>query len=238
MSYSRGGSSWNSFDAVLGRVLFHDGHGQNDGHVVGGLGGQNAARAQFPEIGVSGTLHGLFHRHGTAIVGRDGQVPVAELVIEIAQVVGGGAGGLLGIHAVVGVGGLLQAVLIAAPLEELPHAAGGGARYGARDETGFRLRQVNDLLRNAFFVQDALNHGPVAARALQSGEEGLVAAIGEVIDVAQHGVVDREGQLGSGGGHLFLHFVLQLGIHRESHLQNIFERCFFELSLVHDGGRA
>ena len=49
-----------AFDAVLGSVLLHDRHGQDDGHVVGGFGGQDAARAQFPEIGVPGTLDRLF----------------------------------------------------------------------------------------------------------------------------------------------------------------------------------
>ena len=83
-------------------------------------------------------------------------------MIQIAQMVGGGARGLFGIHAVVRVGRLLQAILIAPPLKELPHAAGRGARHGARDEPRFRLRQVNDLLRYAFLIQDALDHRPVA----------------------------------------------------------------------------
>ena len=62
-----------------------------------------------------------------------------------------------------------------------------------------------------------------------------MAAVGEIIDVSEHRVVHRQRQLGSGGRHLFPDLVLQLGVHREGHLQNVFERCLFELSLVHDG---
>jgi hypothetical protein len=94
---------------------------------------------------------------------------------------------------------------------------------------------VNDLLWDAFLVQDALDHRPVAPRPLQSGQQRIVAAVGEIIDVSQHRVVNRQRQLGSGGRHLFPHLVLQLGVHREGHLQNIFQRSFLELSLVHLG---
>ena len=94
------------------------------------------------------------------------QVPVAEFGIQIVQMAGGGARGLFGIHAVVGVRRLFQAVLIAAPFHELPHAAGRHAGHGARDEAGFRLRQVDQFLRHALLVQNALDHRPVAAGAL------------------------------------------------------------------------
>ena len=86
-----------------------------------------------------------------------------------------------------------------------------------------------------FFVEDALDHRPVAAGALQSGEEGFVAAVGEIVDVSEDCVVHREGQLGSGGRDLFAHLVLHLGVDREGHLEDVFERRLLKLSLVHDG---
>ena len=56
---------------------------------------------------------------------------------------------------------------------ELPHAAGRRAGHGARDETRFRLGQVNQLLGHALFIQNALDHGPIAAGALEAATRVL-----------------------------------------------------------------
>ena len=149
--------------------------------------------------------------------------------------VGGGARGLFRIHAVVGVAGLLQAVLVAAPFEELPHATGGLMGHRARDEAGFGLGHVDEFPRHAFFIQDALDHGPVAARALQPANQCLVAASGEVVYVSQDRVVHRQGQLRNRGRHLLPHLVLQPGVHREGHLQDVFQGGLFELALFNAG---
>jgi hypothetical protein len=64
VSYSSGASGTTPSKPVLRRVLGHDGHGQNDGHVVGGLLRQHVAAAQFPEVRVSGALHRARHAFG------------------------------------------------------------------------------------------------------------------------------------------------------------------------------
>ena len=66
---------------------------------------------------------------------------------------GGGAGGLLRVLAIVDPPVALQAVQHARAGHELPHAARACPRQRQRLETGFRLRQVNQVLRNAFFLQ-------------------------------------------------------------------------------------
>ena len=139
-------------EPVLRRVLGHDGHGQNDGNVIARFLGQHAAAVKLPEIGVAGALHGRLHRAGAGVVGGHGEVPVAELVVEIFQVTGGGAGGFFGILAVVQPPVALQAVAGGAAGHELPHAAGAGARKRQRMKAGFGLRQVNQVLRHAFFA--------------------------------------------------------------------------------------
>ena len=223
---------------VLGPVLLHNGEGDDDRNVVGGFGRQNAARPQFPEVRVTGALHSALDVDGSAIVGGDREVPIAELIVKIVEVVSGGARGHFRIHPVIGVAGLHQPVLLPAKRHELPHAAGGGAGHRPRHEAGFGLRQVDQLARYSFFVQDSLNHGPIAARALLGGNQGAMAAGREVVDVAEDGVGNGEGELRNAGFDLLADSVLQLRIHREGHVQDVFERRLFELLVIGIGGCA
>ena len=111
-------------------ILGHDGHGHNDGHVVAGFLGQNVALVELPEIGIAGALDRALHRARPGVVGRHGQVPVAELGVKIFQMMGGGAGGFFRVLAIVHPPVALEAVTLAAAGHELPHAA--GARAGKR----------------------------------------------------------------------------------------------------------
>ena len=104
--------------------------------------GSACAGAKFPEIGITGALDSLLDRSRAAIVGRDREIPVAEFVIQIVQMVGGGAGGFFRIEPLVGIWRLLQAIFVAAKFHELPHAFGGGAGNRARHET--RIRPAPD----------------------------------------------------------------------------------------------
>ena len=95
---------------------------------------------------------------------------------------------------------------------------------------------MDEFLRQAFFIEDALDHGPVAAGALQPANQCPVAASGEVVYVSQDGVVHGEGQLRNRGRHLLPHLILQLGVHGKGHLQDVFQWGLFELAFF-DAGR-
>ena len=68
-------------NAVMRRVLCDQRQRQNNRHVIRRLERKRPAAAQLPEIRVSGSLHRLLHIARTAVVGRDRQIPIAELVI-------------------------------------------------------------------------------------------------------------------------------------------------------------
>ena len=149
-----------------------------------------------------------------------------------------GPGGLFRIHAVVGVLGLGQAILLPAPCQKLPHAAGGLARNRARDEARLGLGQMNQFLGYAFFIQNALNHGTVPACPLHARHQRPPTPAVEKVDVSQNRVGYLQGQLRHGGRHLLPNFVLEPGIDGKGHLENIFEGGSFEPGLLHLDGSA
>ena len=112
--------------AVVRGVLGDQRERENDGDVVLGFLGQHIAAVEFPEIGVAGAFDALLHVARAAIVSGHGQIPVAEKSVEIAEMLGGGAGGFFGILALVDPPGAAQSVLLAAVGDELPHAARAG----------------------------------------------------------------------------------------------------------------
>src|ERR1035438_6231349 len=114
----------------------------------------------------------------------------------------------------------------------------GLAGHGAGDEAGLGLGEVDELLGQAFFIEDALDHGTVTAGTLDGVDDGLVAVVHEVVDIAEDGVVDAERELGDGGGDLLADLVFELGVDREGHREDVLEGCFFELAVVNDGGGA
>src|SRR6185369_9675989 len=77
---------------VFGGVLGHDDHGQNRRNVVGGFLGESVPAAKLPEVGIAGAHHGIIDATGSAVIGGHGQIPVAEMLVEVVQVPGGGAG--------------------------------------------------------------------------------------------------------------------------------------------------
>ena len=91
---------------------------------------------------------------------------------------------------------MVQAVSAGAAAHELPDAAGADAGDGERMESGFGLRQVNQILRDAFFFQDRQHHFAVAAGAGQGALEDAASAIGEVGDVTGDLVGHHQRQVG------------------------------------------
>ena len=72
--------------AVLFGILRHDGDGEDDGNVVLGFSGEVVAFVELPEVGVAGALDGALHVGRTPVVRCHGEVPVAELLVEILHV--------------------------------------------------------------------------------------------------------------------------------------------------------
>src|SRR5271169_5877835 len=105
---------------------------------------------------------------GTAIVGGHGQIPVAEMGVEVVEVVGRGARGLFGIHAIVGGGSGYQAVFRTGVPLKLPDAYTQSAGNRARLKSGLGLSQKNEFLGNTLLRQHAGNHRPVTAGLLQT----------------------------------------------------------------------
>src|SRR5690349_9155656 len=90
------------------------------GHEVLGLVEEQRTAVQRPEISRAGAVDRLLDLGVARVVGRLGQVPRAELRVEVAQVVGRGYGGLLGIEALVEPAVHPQAVETSGGRHELP----------------------------------------------------------------------------------------------------------------------
>src|SRR5215468_6308272 len=61
-----------------------------------------------------------------------------------------------------------QSIFVAAPCDELPDSASSSARKRERLKRTFRLRQIDQILRNSFFMEHPGNHFLIAAAAPQS----------------------------------------------------------------------
>ena len=72
--------------AVLFGLLGEQGRREDRRHVVLRLAPQVARPGQFPEVTLAGASDGLANRPLPRVVGREGQVPVAELVVELFHV--------------------------------------------------------------------------------------------------------------------------------------------------------
>ena len=102
---------------------------------------------------------------------------------------------------------------------------------GAGLETGLGDGEVDEILRNAFFAHDALNHCPVAAGALERMKQGVVAlgGIGEEVDVGGDVVVDDKRQVGLGGGQIGVGLGHNVGIDDKGDVAGSFGGSVFRL---------
>ena len=141
---------------VLG-ILCHDRNRHDEGNVIRSLLRKDVVAGQLPEVGKTGSLYRMLYASGTAVVSRHREVPVAKFGIKVAQVARRSPGGFGGIHTVVGVGSLIQPVLLSPKLDELPHSNRSLVGTRPRHETGLGLSQVDQLLRYAFLIQNALD---------------------------------------------------------------------------------
>ena len=191
-------------EAVLGGVVGNDDGGEDFRDVVLGFAGKVVAFVELPVVGVAGFLDGLLNSACAPVVGGHGEVPVAELVVDELHVAGIGAGGFFWIEALVDVVGFGEPVELVVG-HELPHATGAGtAVLGAGLEARFGDGEIDEVLGDAFFSEDALDHCLVAAGALDGMQECIVALLGlrEELEECADVVVDDEGEIGLGGGEL------------------------------------
>ena len=108
----------------LFRVFGDDGGRDHLGHVILGLGGQAHVGGEFPEVLVVALVQLPLHPALAAVVGGRRQIPGAELLIEVQQVLGCRPGGLFRVPALIHVAVDGQPVAQAGAFDELPHAAG------------------------------------------------------------------------------------------------------------------
>ena len=88
-------------EAVLGGVIGDDDGGEDFGDVVLGFAGKIVALVEFPEVGVAGLLDRALNIAGAPVVAGHGEIPVAELGVDVLHVASVGAGGFFGIEALV-----------------------------------------------------------------------------------------------------------------------------------------
>ncbi len=108
-------------------------------------------------------------------------------------------GGLLGILTIVDPPIALQSVPSGAAGHELPDAAGAYPRERQRVKARLRLREINQILRDALLFQDAANHVFIAARPDQRVFQRATPTTGEVRDISGDLIGHHQGQIRTGG---------------------------------------
>ena len=140
-------------------------------------------------LDASGPLDGLRHVLRSAVVRGDDQCPVAEDVVEVLQVAGGGITGLDGVATLVDEAGHLQSVLLAGGQHELPqpgcsHAAGGAGVQGTLDDG-----QVLQFQRHLVGLEGFFEQGKVEVRGTEHDADGAAQASAVLVDELAHDVV-------------------------------------------------
>ena len=132
----------------------------------------------------------------SGVVRSHRQVPVAELIVQIAQITGGGMRRHFRVLAFIDPPALLQTIFPAREGHELPHPASASLRHCLRQERALRLGQIDQVLRHALLLQDALHHCSISPSAPKSGFDDRTASRRlEIIQVRKDGIVDGEREI-------------------------------------------
>ena len=176
--------------------------GDECGHIAAGLRGQ--VGVDLPEVflhrlAASGAANGLVDVARAAVVGGDGQRPVAVDVVELLQIAGGGVGRGYGVAALVDERAHFQALARGRREHELPQPRGSGARHGVGVQGRFDHRQVLELQRQAILVEGLLEDGHIVEAHSQNVLHQLLLAVDIHLYVGAHhrvvGQLDHRGQL-------------------------------------------
>src|SRR2546430_3346895 len=92
--------------------------------------------------------------------------------------------GSFGILAIIHPLGALQPISFGTAAHELPHPSSPSPGNCQGMKPGLRLSQINEVLRNTFLLECALDHLAIAAAAHDSVFEVFPPAAGEVVDVS------------------------------------------------------
>ncbi len=133
----------------------------------------------------------------------------------------GGVRGFLRILTLVNPPRVTKPIFLAAVSHELPYSACAGAGKRQRLESTFRLRQIDQVLGQALFLQHAGNHLAITPRPAQPGfHDGASARRLEKIEERKHLVVYRKRQVVRDAFGGLLGPLLQPRINRKSHLRH------------------
>mmetsp|Transcript_23372 Transcript_23372/g.55587 ORF Transcript_23372/g.55587 Transcript_23372/m.55587 type:complete len:384 (+) Transcript_23372:342-1493(+) len=207
------------------------------GHVVARFVGDLQAFVVGRQAQTLVARDGLLHIARAPVVGGQREMPVAEHLVQPAQVVEGGTRRREHIAAVVAEDVLLEVEVTSGGRHELPHAGGLGAGHGMRDEGAFDEGQQGQFARHAALLN-----------LLQDVEEVAAAAGRHALDVVGPGAVP-----GLGLADPVVVQILQLkalaqprpqvGVHIgrvEVHLlagaQSVFQQARRALTRRHEGG--
>ena len=186
-------------EAEGGRVAHDLQDGEEARHIKAGLLPELEARVKLvvllQDIGkVSGPGGLLGAANGTfaAIVGGYGQMPVVEDAVQVGQVLGGGMGGAVRIHALVHPPVLRKSIDLASGGYELPHARGMAARNSQRVIAAFEIGEVGKVFGQALGAEHGLSEFQVGlgvAQEMLHSDAPLAGILYEV--VAHHGFHGR-----------------------------------------------
>src|SRR5262245_24839049 len=165
------------------RPLFSDRNRRQDGwDVVGSLLVQKPSPAHLPEILDPGLLDDFQHPVLTGVVSGQGQMPITEHLVEIAQIAGRGEGRLFRIVSLVESARLLQPVTPASSAHELPDARGPGDGLGIRVVGALDHADVNQIFRHAFLPEDFSHHLLVPAEPVESDPKAVPTLAPKILD--------------------------------------------------------
>ena len=205
---------------VVVRIIVH--------HVIGGDEHRQVASRLLrqiivdgPEIEVFGVAAGTAQRFvdgaGTAVVGGDGERPVAVGGEEVLEVLRGFGRGGVWIAALVDKRRHFQAHPLGRAYHELPQPRGSMLGDGVRVEPRFDHRQIFQLEREAVLFECLFEYGHVVQVESEQRGNLCAAALRVPVDVAAYDLVvrhlDERGELGetfADGGVIGLHVSLTL----------------------------
>ena len=178
-------------------VTPHDDGGHDLGHVAGGLQGQRAAIDQGPEVVGVGGGDGPGDGAGAGVVRRQRQGPRAELIAELEQVAGGGAGGSLKVPALVQPVVHLEIEAGRRGGGELPRPRGARGARGLWIKAALDHADVDQGRRGALVFEPADDLVMVAAHPGVPRRQAGLAPARELLNVGRDVGVDGDAEGGA-----------------------------------------
>ena len=99
----------------------------------------------FPKVAGFRSCNGAIHPALPTVVGRDNQMPIAKVVVQVIEMPRSRMRGFFDVHSVVDIGVAPQAIEQARAVHKLPHAQGACPREGAGIEPAFDHGFVHEV---------------------------------------------------------------------------------------------